>query len=479
MIVLVNPPNPPGAVSNKDTMGGLGQLYPAGTLSKMPPLDLLHCAAVLRQRRIPFEMLECLGANLDCDRFLERIGRLPAQLVAIRTSLPTFDWDLEVAALVKRVTGAPIIIFGPCTVFLKEEALGHDAIDGALLGEPEEVLAEVAQGGLDAGHPSLVTRKIVSGAALHPALIDNLDVLPFPAWDLTPYLSYSGTELMRNITPFATMLTSRGCAHGCMYCPYPVTQGRRLRYHSVSRVVEEMLWLQNELGIRSVLFRDPEFAINRERVVTLCEEIMRRGVTIAWRCETRIENLDSQLIELMARAGCFGLNMGIESLDAEVLNMLGRKAVPLAQVQSVLCEARKRGVETFCFFILGLPGETIKSSLDTISSAVELGCNHLQFTSATPYPGTLLHDWAMERGYLEDHSRSLLTGYHPVMQNGHLSAHDISDLSSYAGSSRTFRLWSEKRKSFALLELLRIGKLGLRIALQKQKLLRRSRALGE
>lgn len=478
-MLLVNPPSPPGTLSNKDTMGGLGQLYPLESQSKMPPLDILYCAAVLRQRGIPFEVVECLGLSLDTDQFLRRIRTYVADIVAIRTSLPTFDWDLEIAGLVKRNTDARIILFGPCTTYLYQEALQHYAIDGILFGEPELALAEIAAAGFATQHPYLLKKNHLSNIPPQATFVEDLDDLPIPAWDIMPYTAYSGTELMRNITPFVTMLASRGCVHGCLYCPYPITQGRKLRYHSVKRVVEQMKWLQNSLGVRAVLFRDPEFAIDRNRTSTLCEEMIAHNIKIAWRCETRIENLDPELVRIMSRAGCIGLNMGIESFDEGALSFLGRKPVSAAHAEMVISEARKAGISTFCFFILGLPGETIRSSLDTVSSAVALGCDHIQFTAATPYPGTRLYDWAIEKGYIENQSRSLLTGYDAVMQNGHLSSLDINDLRSFAGSKWAFTLMQKNRKSFDLMEFWRIWKFGLSIRLQHRRFLDKSQNLGE
>ena len=479
MIAVVNPPNPLETVSNKDTMGGFGQLYPAGAPSRMPPLDIPHAAAVLRQRSIPMEVVECLGSGLDQDQFISRIEQLQPDIIAVRTSLPTFDWDMGVVTRAQECTGASIILFGPCMSYLHGEALQHDAIDGILLGEPELALAEIAVRGVAAHHPHLVTRGDRSGATTQAAVVEDLDSLPFAAWDLMPYTAYSGAELMRDITPFVTMQTSRGCPHGCLYCPYPVTQGRRLRYHSVQRVVEEMRWLQDRLGVRAVLFRDPEFALNRERIVTLCEAMVSHDIKIAWRCETRIENLDPELVRLMSRAGCIGLNMGVESFDEEVLRSLRRRHVSHERAQAVIAEARKAGIGTFCFFILGLPGETIRSSLDTISSALALGCDHLQFTTATPYPGTRLYDWAVERGYLEDQSRALLTGYDAVMQNGHLSSRDISDLQNLAGSRWALTLMGQRRTGYGFMDICRAWKLGMSINMQQRRLLKRSRTLGE
>lgn len=479
MIVLVNPPNPPGTVSNKDTMGGLGQLYPSETSTRILPMDIPYCAAILRRRDIPFEIVECLGLSLDRDQFLHHIVTLRADIIAIRTSLPSFDWDLQIAGLVKEKTGARIILFGPCTTFLFQEAFQQHAVDGVLVGEPELAIADIAANGFAASHPQLLKRDEPHNPFPEKALVDDLDDLPFPAWDLMPYTAYSASEMVRNITPFVTILASRGCAHGCLYCPYPITQGRRLRFHSVKRVLEELKWLQGSLGIRAVLFRDPEFAINRDRIAALCEGMIAHNLKIAWRCETRIENLDPELVGLMSRAGCIGLNMGIESFDEEVLSFLGRKPVSVEHAKRVIFEARKADIATFCFFILGLPGETIRSSLDTISSAVALGCEHLQFTAATPYPGTRLYDWAIENGYMENQSRSLLTGYDAVMQNGHLSSQDIRELRSFAESKWAFMLMKQRRKSFDLMGGWRMWKSGLLIRQQLRNLLNRSQILGE
>lgn len=479
MIVLVNPPSPVGFVSNKDTMGGLGQLYPFDALTKIPPLDIPYCAAVLRERGIPFEIVECLGLSLDKERYLSYIGTLGADIIAIRTSLPTFDWDLQLAELTREKTGARLILFGPCTTYLYQEALQHHAIDGVLLGEPELVIAEIAASGFDAQHPHLMKKEQSYDSLPEASFVDDLDLLPFPAWDLMPYGAYSAAEMVRNLTPFVTMLASRGCVHGCLYCPYPATQGKRLRYHSVKRILEELKWLQSSLGIRAVLFRDPEFAINRDRIVELCEGIIALDIKIAWRCETRIENLNPELVTLMSKAGCIGLNMGIESFNEETLGFLGRKHLSVGHAASVILQARKVNIDTFCFFILGLPGETIKSSLRTISTAVKLGCDHLQFTAATPYPGTRLFDWAIENGYLETQSRSLLTGYDPVMQNGHLSCQDISELRTFAEAKWVVTQMRNQLKYLALMGRLRLLKLGLALRFWQIRLLRRAQILGE
>jgi radical SAM superfamily enzyme YgiQ (UPF0313 family) len=122
---------------------------------------------------------------------------------------------------------------------------------------------------------------------------------------------------------------------------------------------------------------------------------------LAWRCETRMENLDEELVSIMAKAGCIGINMGVESADEQVLRNMKRKAVSLEQALKVVKACKKRGIETFCFFILGLPGETKETIRRTIDFAKELDVDTIQVSLAHAYPGTELYDYAKANGFLK------------------------------------------------------------------------------
>ena len=441
MIAIVNPPNPPNAVSNKDTMGGLGQLYPSGAKHGLPPLDLPYSAAVLRSRGLPFQVIDCLGSRWELDELILCLTALHPGLVALRTSTPTFDWDMRVARIIKMVTDSKVVMFGPHVSLFPEQALRQPFVDAVIVGEPEMTFLDLAQreGFIDCVG---VWHKHDDGSIVKNGLrdpMDNLDALPFPAWDLLPYHAYDGIELMRNLKPFVTALTSRGCPYTCTYCPYPVTQGRKLRVRSPENVVNELEWLVNSLGVKAVLFRDPEFALHRDRVVGICEGILRRAVNVAWRCETRMEDLDEELISLMKKAGCIGINMGIESADEQVLRNVKRKAVPLSQAMKVVRACKERGIEAFCFFVLGLPGETKESALRTIDYAMNLKTAFLQFTVATPYPGTGLRAWAEGKGFIENESLTGMTGYEVALRNDYMTADEIRWLQWFAHEAQEMR----------------------------------------
>jgi radical SAM superfamily enzyme YgiQ (UPF0313 family) len=417
-------------------MGGLGQLYPAGTPTIMPPTDLPYLAALFRECRLPCITLDCLGSGIDAGDLLLAIKRDRPRLVALRTSLPSLEWDLKLAELVRTIVDTELIMFGPCLKYLGDLALRDGHVDAVVPGEAELVLPKLAA----ATPGSLVAGVVRRGSPVADDVsgrIEDLDALPFPAWDLLPYHNYHCLGLVRNLRPFVTVLSSRGCPHGCAYCPYPVVQGRKMRLRSAQNVVEELAWLDHRLGVRAVLFRDPEFAINRDRVAAICEGMFQRSLALSWRCETRIENLDPELLSLMARAGCVGINLGIESANEEILRGVGRKSFPFEKARTLVDYCHRLGIETFCFFVLGLPGENWRSAMSTIDYALALAPRAVQFTVATPYPGTGLWEWASGHDFIEEGSFSALTGYEATMRTEHLQVDELALLRDYA-----YRAWS-------------------------------------
>jgi radical SAM superfamily enzyme YgiQ (UPF0313 family) len=417
-------------------MGGLGQLYPAGTPTIMPPIDLPYLAAIFREQQLPCVTLDCLGSGIDMGDLLLALKRDQPRMVVLRTSLPSLEWDLKLAELIRTVVNTELIMFGPCLRYLGDLALRDGYVDAVVPGEAEFVLPKL----ISAPTGSPVTGVVRHGSPFvddESCQIEDLDARPFPAWNQLPYHNYHSLGLIRNLRPFVTVLSSRGCPHGCDYCPYPVVQGRKMRLRSAQNVVEELAWLEHGLGVRAVLFRDPEFAVNRDRVEAICEGILQRSLTLSWRCETRIENLDPEILSLMARAGCVGINLGIESANEEILRGVGRKSIPYEKARNLVDRCHGLGIETFCFFVLGLPGESWRSALATIDYAVALAPRAVQFTLATPYPGTRLWEWASGHGFIEEGSFSALTGYEATMRTEHLRVDELASLRDYA-----YRAWS-------------------------------------
>lgn len=144
-------------------------------------------------------------------------------------------------------------------------------------------------------------------------------------------------------------------------------------------------------------------------------------------------------MERMARSGCRGLNLGIESIHSDALESVGRKTFSLERARQLVKKCRAVDIEMYCLFIIGLPGDTKETVLGTLEFAHELDPTIAQCTAATPYFGTRLRSWAIEKGFLEDKREERLTGWEVVMRNDHLTAHQIRLLLRYAGFSWNLR----------------------------------------
>lgn len=436
-VLLINPPSPAGHMSNKDSMGGFGQLYPAGA-SPFPPLDMPYLAATLTQQGIAFEVFECGALRWSMDelvRAIDATGKAAGALFVVRTSLPTIDWDLHVCAELRKRCGAKaILVYGPVVSPLLWRIQRDDDVDYALVGEPDVAVVELMQG-KPAGEVSGLVWRAADGWHRNPdrKFEKDLDAQPFPRWDVMPVERYTiPKSATAGALRFLPMLSSRGCPFGCNYCPYPVGQGLPWRDRSPANVVDEIEHVVRDLKVEYIIFRDPLFSANKKRVVAICEQMLARGIKVQWRCETRIDCLDEKTIEMMARAGCVGVNFGVESIDPQVQKNVERKPITEAEFLETIRLFRKHGIATFAFFVVGLPGDTVDTILQSIRFALRLGASWTQFTVATPFIGTRMHDWAVEQGFIaKDHYR-IISANEGSIGNENLSPAQVHRLHRFA-----------------------------------------------
>jgi radical SAM superfamily enzyme YgiQ (UPF0313 family) len=211
-----------------------------------------------------------------------------------------------------------------------------------------------------------------------------------------------------------------------------VGQGLPWRYRSPQNVLDEIEHLVRDLGIQYVLFRDPMFSLNQKRVIEICDGVIARGLKFVWRCETRIDFLNEATLTAMAHAGCEGINFGVESSDVAIQKGVGRK--PIAKEEFLACFAlcRKLGIKTFAFFIIGLPGDTVETILNTIEFAIQMNPTWMQFTAASPFIGTKLRDWAVGQGLVTDDEYAYISSHNVTIGNDHLSKEQIQSLYRFA-----------------------------------------------
>lgn len=439
-LILVNPPNPPGYVANRDSMGGFGQLFPSGA-PVFPPLDFAYLASYLWNKGLQIDVIESQGLDLTRDQLVTRITdivreELPPQVLMVaRVSAPSLDWDLSTFAAIKAaVPGIAVAVYGPVVPHVQHRLQQEPCLDYLFEGEPDETAYELSKGLPENDILGLTYRLRESwrGSPARPFL-KELDQLPFPKWDLLPYRRYTLPKSSATAAvPFLPMITSRGCPYGCHYCPYPVAQGLPWRYRSPRNVVDEIEHLVTNLGIRYILFRDPMFSMKQGRVREICGEILRRNLVLKWKCETRPDCLDEETVKAMAAAGCDGINFGVESVEVEIQSGVGRKPIPKDKIIEMTALCRRHGIKTFCFFIIGLPGDTRRTILNTVEFAVRLRANWVQFTVATPFIGTQLRAWAVRQGLVTASEYAYISSHEATVGNENLSKQEVETLHRFA-----------------------------------------------
>lgn len=418
-------------------MGGFGQLYPEGA-PPFPPLDIPYLLAVLAAAGRSVSVIEAGALGLDTEAVVTRLqaeSQLDTSLVLVRTSLPTIDDDLaHCAALRARLTLGALALFGPAVPSIRSRVERDDSIDFAVLGEPDGPVSDLMSGQPVAQVPGLMYRTdTLWRTTPERAFERNLDSIPFPRWDLMPVERYviprssvSGDER------FLPMLSSRGCPFGCNYCPYPIGQGLKWRFRSPSNVVDEMEQLVRVHGVGHILFRDPMFSMQQKRVIEICDEVIKRGIKVHWKCETRVDCLDEPTIERMAKAGCVGVNFGVESIDPDVQKGVHRKPIAEADFVETVDLLHKYGISTFAFFVVGLPGDTLDTILRSVEFAVRIRAKWTQFTVATPFIGTPMHTWAVAQGFVEPDFYKILNAHSASPGNETLQPRDIERLHRFS-----------------------------------------------
>lgn len=439
-VLLLNPQPERDIVISRDHMGGFG--FEVKSTNMTPPLGLAYCASVMESIGIVVEILDAVALRWKPERVMHHIREKTYGLIAVNTATPSITDDLKMASFIKEsIPEAYVVLLGPHVSLFSEEALAECKADAVVRGEPEYTLAELA-GTLAQGRAVENILGLSIGADSNVTHFDDrpftkdLDSMPFPARHLLPMEKYRSAVWGKK--PFTTMLTSRGCFYGCIYCPYRIGHGTKWRARSPGKVVDEIEDCVKRFGVREILFRDPLFTADQKRAVEISELIVERGITVDWRCETRADLMGEETVESFSRAGCKGINFGIESGNSEILENVRRLPISAGHIRSLFHKCRQVGIETMAFFIIGLPGETEKTVAQTVQFAVEVNPDIVQFTAATPYPNTPYYDQLKQEGLLTD-DWSLYTSRAPVIGTDELDPRRLQELISNAYRTFYFR----------------------------------------
>jgi radical SAM superfamily enzyme YgiQ (UPF0313 family) len=413
-VLLVNPPSPNRDPYIRD-IHRVGRNSREGTI--WPQTALAQLAAMFHEGT-SVKIVDCIAERMTWSRFEQLLLDVRPRYYITQATAPTLTNDMRGVFLAKSLGATTMAIGTHVTPATEETLRAYPALDFVLRGEPEEtalelfVALEALRERLDRVSPSLTLWEqdpnvldTVLGIAYRSGgrivvnddrpFIEDLDTLPIPRHELLPLEQYKLPIVGGRYT---FIVTSRGCPGGCRFCVKHVTYQNTFRFRSPEHILQEV-WKLVELGTTNIHFEADLFTINRDQVVGLCDAIIEQKPPIRWTCNSRVDFVDKELLELMGKAGCWMISWGIESGSAEILRRV-RKGIALERVQEALKWSKAAGIRNWGYFILGLPGETEDTIEQTIAFSKALPLDLALFHIAVPYPGTPFWFEALEQGWL-------------------------------------------------------------------------------
>ena len=361
-----------------------------GETVRTPLLSFLYLAAALQRAGHEIALLDLSAPEAPRD-FLERIRGFAPAIIGVHCKT-LYAQETYALARELRSLSVPLVCGGPHPTVMPLEPLAQ-GFDYAVVGEGEETLVELCDA-LDGKRElsavrSLIWRDATGSLQLNPSrgFLLDLDALAEPASALPLFdARWYGSK---KAVPPAGLLASRGCPAACTFCSNNVT-GRRFRYRSPQGIAREIL----DFDLTAFSFFDDSFAVGKRRMFELCDELQRLPRRVYWTCTAHPAHLDKALMLRMQKAGCTGIDIGMESADPSMLLRIG-KGIEVEQVLEVLLQAKSIGLHCMVNLMFGWPDETLselRTTVDFIERAAPLAASFNARGVLVPYPGTAIYD---------------------------------------------------------------------------------------
>ena len=357
----------------------------------LPPLTLLTVATILKEDGFNVTLIDMIAEEMGTEDIGDRA--MDYDVVIILTSTMSFLDDVSVIGAIKdKNSEVKTILFGSHPSFMPNETLSHPEVDFIVMKEPFFAVRDLlrAMGSTKNFSDIPGIGYIDSGdVIINPdyPLIDYEDV-PIADRDLLPKNDYFNPIIKKY--PYTTTNTSYGCPGKCTFCIAPNMMGKKLRYWSADKVLTEIEYLLS-LGIREIYYRDETFTTFSKRNRAICNAIIDKGLDFSWICNARVGTLKRDDLELMVKAGCRLIKVGVESGSQEVLDR-SKKGIRTGEIEELFLWANEIGIDTHAHLMFGMPGETTNTIKETARFIKRIKPKTIDVGICTPYPGSVLFD---------------------------------------------------------------------------------------
>ena len=372
------------------------------------PIGLAFISAALKRHDIQHQVLDlCFAGDYEV-AISSAIASFRPDIVGIslrnidNVSFPNYISYLpfyrDVTKTIRKNSSAPIVLGGSGFSLMPGELLRYLGADFGIVGEGEASLINLIEA-LEEGGPS--SRLVKKGRIIAQAgIVKDMDELPVPdrsGFDNRAYLKLGG---------MGSVQTKRGCPFRCIYCTYPVIEGKTSRVRAPAIVCDEIENMM-ENGTKSLFFVDNTFNYPVNHAEAVCREIIRRRLKVKWSCYANPGFITPGLVELFLQAGCTGVEFGSDAANETMLTNLAKNFhVDCLREASSIC--RKAGMNFCHSILLGGPGESMATIHETLEAIRDMAPTAvICMVGIRVFPKTRLSTMAFEEGSL-DPSRDFL-----------------------------------------------------------------------
>jgi radical SAM superfamily enzyme YgiQ (UPF0313 family) len=383
-----------------------------------PPLWSGLLAGFLRHNNYSVTIIDAEAENLSPEEVADRILKEKPILAAIivsgsNPSASTTNMTAAggiLKALKKCFSNITTLLGGLHPSALPERTLREEEVDFVCRGEGFYTIRDLLKILKEGRDPKAIPvpglwyrkgRAVISNP--DAPLTQDLDGLPFVAWDLLPMEKYRAHnwhcfEAIEERHPYAVIYTNLGCPFHCKFCCIHALYGRPgIRFRSPERVVEEIGYLVKNYKVKNIKFMDELFVFKEDRVRNICDLIIRAGYKLNIWCYARVDTVNESLLKKMKEAGINWLAYGIESANPGVRQGVD-KTVVQEKIRKAVEMTQAAGIYIIGNFIFGLPDDNLETMKESLDMAKELNLEYINFYTAMAYPGSDLYKEAVARG---------------------------------------------------------------------------------
>jgi len=375
------------------------------------PIDLVIISGILSKENFSIHLIDSIVEKLTSEKTIEKISKLKPDFVISLSGAVSWEEDKEFFRELKKTLDTKLILCGDIFLENTEKYLeDYSFIDGIVLDFTSKNIIDYVKG-------KTSKREIIKDET------NQIEFeIPVPRHGIFLELSYRYPFTLSR--KYCSVLTEYGCPFKCSFC---IMGKLKYKYRKPENVISELKYIDS-LGVKEIFFVDQTFGANRKKTVEILSEMVKNKFNFKWFGFSRVDVLDTELLELMRKSGCHTLILGIESGSDEILSKY-RKGYNKKQIEETLNTCSKLGIRTVGTFIFGLPDETQDTADETINFLKKLPLDYASFNVAVPRAGTDLRKQAILEKLIDEKFEIMdQSGTEIAMSTKYLNQEDVKKL---------------------------------------------------